>query len=870
MRKKLISLILVLTIFLAACPLEAFAASDAQHVYSTNTSPIDFWAMVAEVPPEKQGTRSIFKFTSSTGTSMKAGVYLPYDYDPTDTTKVYNVVIVQQGMEPEGQITPDRWLKQKGKKLCDYLVANNLAEPFILFTLAEKYAKYSGTLAGLLNDIQMSYNVYGPRFQPADDLRNHYAVIGFSSGASYVKTICLKRYYNDFAYYGVCSCLGSGTSGITDVLDKSGLKMKVFFTSAGDSLDKWGNNEPAANRHAKTHQKVLADYAEYSERWTYNGYTHSDWQPDIAAVGRFIQLCFRDVDGSALYTYIGGYAGGEGGFTAYTPDVESSVAGFSRAYGWDLSKYKADKWTGIDGQPYERPHGHQAEEFKEGLSSAEQLCIELGIITPITDYGNSGYNIAAVAKAEASAPDNYEVPDGSNNVKYNTWRYGHPVSGDNYMWCANFVAWCANQCGYINSGLFNMSESVRGVFNYQTQDNGFDYYTGREIKQLGGSQYYAVPGDIFCFQFGNIGIVTAVTDDSIEITQGNTANKVMSITYTARNLSDPLVSAGYIIHVEYPANEYTIFGFLVNELGLPGAAAAGIMANLWTESHWNPNALGDNGTSYGLCQWHNERWERLKSFCDTSGYNWESNEGQLYYLKYELESSTGYSAMLARMRTYPDAPEGAYQAAYDFCVTFERPKDSEAKGAQRGYNAQTIFYPMFLEGDESEFLKICGSYRSSSLASSAYSPKLTPQQQAVVDAAYAILDNPRLIYGYYPNGQRGVSGTGYYVGCAGFIQGVYKYAGQNGGSGNAIDYWTRYSSSGSTSRTDIPIGACLVNNKHKGNVYGHIGIYVGNNKVIHYTQGKVQEWSLGDYMNYDGRYKGWVWPANIVLGTATG
>ena len=36
-----------------------------------------------------------------------------------------------------------------------------------------------------------------------------------------------------------------------------------------------------------------------------------------------------------------------------------------------------------------------------------------------------------------------EKPIGSNNVKYNTWYYGHAVSGANYPWCAVFVAWCA-------------------------------------------------------------------------------------------------------------------------------------------------------------------------------------------------------------------------------------------------------------------------------------------------------------------------------------------------------------------------------------------------------------------------------------------
>lgn len=38
-----------------------------------------------------------------------------------------------------------------------------------------------------------------------------------------------------------------------------------------------------------------------------------------------------------------------------------------------------------------------------------------------------------------------EYPSNSNNVKYNTWFYGHSVSGPKYPWCAAFVSWLFNQ-----------------------------------------------------------------------------------------------------------------------------------------------------------------------------------------------------------------------------------------------------------------------------------------------------------------------------------------------------------------------------------------------------------------------------------------
>ena len=34
-----------------------------------------------------------------------------------------------------------------------------------------------------------------------------------------------------------------------------------------------------------------------------------------------------------------------------------------------------------------------------------------------------------------------EEPANSNNVKYNTWYYGKPVSGSAYPWCMTFIQW---------------------------------------------------------------------------------------------------------------------------------------------------------------------------------------------------------------------------------------------------------------------------------------------------------------------------------------------------------------------------------------------------------------------------------------------
>lgn len=68
------------------------------------------------------------------------------------------------------------------------------------------------------------------------------------------------------------------------------------------------------------------------------------------------------------------------------------------------------------------------------------------------------------------------------------------------------------------------------------------------------------------------------------------------------------------------------------------------MTNINHESSFNYEALGDysNGvaTSYGLCQWHNERWNNLKT---TFPNNYNTIGGQISFLLYELENGLFYT-----------------------------------------------------------------------------------------------------------------------------------------------------------------------------------------------------------------------------------
>ena len=110
--------------------------------------------------------------------------------------------------------------------------------------------------------------------------------------------------------------------------------------------------------------------------------------------------------------------------------------------------------------------------------------------------------------------------------------------------------------------------------------------------------------------------------------------------------------------------------------------------------------------------------------------------------------------------------------------------------------------------------------------------------------------------------------------CAAWVSGVYNAAGVLPPHGNAIDYWNKWQSTGSTSMKDIPVGAAVISSGagYEGSIYGHIGIYIGGGLVasnIGYCKIEtVESFGASATANCQGHtgYIGWVWPNGIVLG----
>ena len=104
-------------------------------------------------------------------------------------------------------------------------------------------------------------------------------------------------------------------------------------------------------------------------------------------------------------------------------------------------------------------------------------------------------------------------------------------------WCAIFVSWVADQCGYLDSGVLPKMEGVRPYV---------DWFI--ECGQWQGQDYEPSPGDIIFFDWegdglaDHVGIVEKVENELIYTVEGNTGNKCAQRKYMLN--SSPIYGFG--------------------------------------------------------------------------------------------------------------------------------------------------------------------------------------------------------------------------------------------------------------------------------------------------------------------------------------
>lgn len=98
---------------------------------------------------------------------------------------------------------------------------------------------------------------------------------------------------------------------------------------------------------------------------------------------------------------------------------------------------------------------------------------------------------------------------------------------------------------------------------------------------------------------------------------------------------------GGVVNKQREAYEY-----FTNKRSMSKIQALAIIGNLMAESGLKDDIYGDNRTSYGIQQWHNERMDKLFKHAKKKGHSTPTFKDQLEFLADEYEGKTGYSNFL--------------------------------------------------------------------------------------------------------------------------------------------------------------------------------------------------------------------------------
>lgn len=134
--------------------------------------------------------------------------------------------------------------------------------------------------------------------------------------------------------------------------------------------------------------------------------------------------------------------------------------------------------------------------------------------------------------------------------------------------------------------------------------------------------------------------------DSISTTRGEAFKEarkrgLKEFTWNGKRYNTNIKKEGGVVGKQREAYEY-----FTNKRGMSKIQALAIIGSLMAESGLKDDIYGDNRTSYGIQQWHNERMDKLFKHAKKKGHSTPTFKDQLEFLADEYEGKTGYSNFL--------------------------------------------------------------------------------------------------------------------------------------------------------------------------------------------------------------------------------
>lgn len=282
---------------------------------------------------------------------------------------------------------------------------------------------------------------------------------------------------------------------------------------------------------------------------------------------------------------------------------------------------------------------------------------------------------------------------------------------------------------------------------------------------------------------------------------------------------------------------------------------AAIMGNISGESGWDPTAeYHGNGSryeyGYGLFQFTDTapgagNYTNFKNWATANGQALDSVSAQTEYFINQVRSSwgtglhsTGYYAGGIPQFVDKDVSYSAFLnsadlafSTYAFLACYERPAAWAARSS----------YPTRYAAAQKFYEQLTSSGGAELNASS-------ETQQRIVSAAH----------------MTPFQGIGW---CAAWVSSAYENAGLGYIGGNANDMYRNFANN--HDRSQLKVGMVIaVERSSSGNIdgwkYGHVGIYIGDGKVMHNSL-SVETISLDDWISLFGQYSpvGWGYPPSV-------
>ena len=302
------------------------------------------------------------------------------------------------------------------------------------------------------------------------------------------------------------------------------------------------------------------------------------------------------------------------------------------------------------------------------------------------------------------------------------------------------------------------------------------------------------------------------------------------------------------------------------EKGLDDLQIAAIMGNMYAESGMNPGSEeggGTNANGIGLCQWTNGRHTNLVNYAKSVGKSWTEVQVQLDF--FWDHDSWGYWSRAYTIRS-EHGPDGSENRSLDPVG------GTLVSGSKRAFLASTDL--------KDAVRQFCYGWEGAGI------PRLKVRYEAA-DRYYELLTNPSDGDGDHGDGtgapqiagasarQQTVVNMAYATPspgqgwCAAWVTNVFRAAGVGYFGGNACDMCRSWCHS--SNRSELKVGMIIADVSHPGTgsaglTYGHVGIYIGNNKVMS-NEGPITVKSLDTFIRFYGAGTGckWGWIGGIDL-----